>query len=112
VDRRGQERRGQVGKTTLLAYAAKQGRSYVTLDDPQVRLLAKTDPALFFQTYHTPLLIDEIQYAQELFPHIKMIADREKTPGSFWLTGSQQFHENLAGGASASAGVGEVDLTS
>ena len=93
----------QVGKTTLLEHAAKQGRAYVTLDDPQVRLLAKTDPALFFQTYHTPLLIDEIQYAQELFPYIKMIADREKTPGLFWLTGSQQFHlmkgvtESLAG---------------
>ena len=93
----------QVGKTTLLEHASKQGRAYVTLDDPQVRLLAKTDPALFFQTYRTPLLIDEIQYAQELFPHIKMIADREKRPGLFWLTGSQQFHlmkgvtESLAG---------------
>jgi len=93
----------QVGKTTLLQHAAKQGRAYVTLDDPQVRLLAKTDPALFFQTYRTPLLIDEIQYAQELFPYIKMIADREKRPGLFWLTGSQHFHlmkgvtESLAG---------------
>ncbi len=93
----------QVGKTTLLEHAAKQGRTYVTLDDPQVRMLAKTDPALFFQTYRTPLLIDEIQYAQELFPYIKMTADREKVPGLFWLTGSQQFHlmkgvtESLAG---------------
>lgn len=93
----------QVGKTTLLEHAAKQGRAYVTLDDPHVRLLAKTEPALFFQTFSPPLLIDEIQYAQELFPYIKMISDRVKKPGLFWLTGSQQFQlmknvtESLAG---------------
>jgi predicted AAA+ superfamily ATPase len=60
---------------------------------------------LFFKTYSPPLLIDEVQYAPELFPYIKMIADREKTNGLFWLTGSHIFRlmnsvsESLAGRA-------------
>ena len=93
----------QVGKTTIFEKSREENRNYVTLDDPQVRDLAKTDPALFLQSYKAPLLIDEIQYAPELFPHIKMIVDREKRSGLFWLTGSQQFHlmknvsETLAG---------------
>jgi len=43
---------------------------YVTLDDPDVRLLAKTDPSLFLQRFSPPVIIDEIQYAPELLPYI------------------------------------------
>jgi predicted AAA+ superfamily ATPase len=93
----------QVGKTTLLEECERGGRHYVTLDDMQERQLARTDPVLFFQTHKPPLLIDEVQYAPGLFSAIKMIVDREKRPGQFWLTGSQKFHlmkgitESLAG---------------
>ncbi len=93
----------QVGKTTLLEHCSQDDRTYVSLDDPQIRAFAKNDPALFFQRYKAPLLIDEVQYAPELFSYIKMIADKEKKTGLFWLTGSQQFHlmknisESLAG---------------
>jgi len=93
----------QVGKTTLLKHLSDGERAYVTLDDPLVLSLAKTDPALFMQRFPPPVLIDEIQYAVELLPHIKMAADRAGQPGQFWLTGSQQFHlmrgvsESLAG---------------
>ena len=65
----------QVGKTTLLRRLAEGGdepRRYVTLDDPLVLELAKEDPALFMQRFPSPVLIDEIQYAPELLPHIKM----------------------------------------
>ena len=72
----------QVGKTTFLRHLAKKGRAYVTLDDPLVRTLAKEDPALFFQRFPPPLLIDEIQYAPELLPHIKMEVDRRSKAGS------------------------------
>ena len=88
----------QVGKTTLLRqYPGQGGRAYVTLDDPLVLSLAKTDPALFMQRFPPPVLIDEIQYASphELLPYIKMAADRAGEPGLFWLTGSQQFHLHL-----------------
>ena len=99
----------QVGKTTLLQKLAETqrelgvDRKYVTLDDPDVRYLAKNDPALFMQRYTPPVLIDEIQYATELLPHIKMSVDRSKRKGDFWITGSQVFRlmqnvsESLAG---------------
>lgn len=93
----------QVGKTTLLKALGAEGRTYVTLDDPLVLQLARQDPALFMQRFVPPVLIDEIQYAPGLLPFIKMAVDEDRTPGRFWLTGSQQFQlmhnvsESLAG---------------
>lgn len=93
----------QVGKTTLLQRAAEGKLAYVTLDDPLVLSLAKEDPALFMQRFPPPVLIDEIQYAPELLPYIKMAVDQSRRPNQFWLTGSQPFHlmrgvsESLAG---------------
>lgn len=93
----------QVGKTTLLQKLSEQERKYVTLDDPDVRYLAKHDPALFMQRYTPPVLIDEIQYATELLPYIKIYVDTTKEKGSIWITGSQVFRlmkdvsESLAG---------------
>lgn len=93
----------QVGKTTLLEMCASENMTYISLDDLDVRNLAQNDPGLFIQTYTPPLIIDEIQYAPELFSYIKIIVDREKKNGLFWLTGSQKFHlmkgitESLAG---------------
>lgn len=78
-------------------------RAYVTLDDMDARALARRDPALFLQTWQPPLIIDEIQYAPELFSAIKIMVDRDKRNGLFWLTGSQKFQlmrgitESLAG---------------
>jgi len=93
----------QVGKTTLLQHLCKDDRTYVTLDDPLILNLAKSDPALFMQRFPPPALFDEIQYAPELLPYIKMAVDKSRKPNLFWLTGSQQFHlmqgvsESLAG---------------
>jgi len=93
----------QVGKTTLLESLAEPERNYVTLDDMEQRYLAQSDPKLFLQRHQPPLIIDEVQYAPELFSVIKMMVDKNKQPGQFWLTGSQKFHlmqgitESLAG---------------
>ncbi|OFW81025.1 MAG: ATPase [Alphaproteobacteria bacterium RIFCSPLOWO2_01_FULL_40_26] len=93
----------QVGKTTLLQISAEKNRKYVTLDDLNARNMAQNDPALFIKTYKPPVIIDEIQYAPQLFSYIKIAVDREKKKGMFWLTGSQKFHlmkgitETLAG---------------
>jgi hypothetical protein len=81
----------QVGKTSLLEHLRESERSYVPLDDMNLRALAKSDPPLLLQRFPPPVLIDEVQYAPELFPAIKMQADRSPTPGGFWLTGSQSF---------------------
>ena len=94
----------QVGKTTMLRHLSEgQNRTYVTLDNLMVRNLAKSDPVLFFQTYKPPIIIDEVQYAPELFGQIKILSDESDETGLFWLTGSQQFgmmknvRETLAG---------------
>ncbi|MCX6344070.1 MAG: ATP-binding protein [Armatimonadetes bacterium] len=93
----------QVGKTTFLRHISEPERTYVSLDDGLVLDLAKRDPALFLQRFRPPLLIDEIQYAPELLPYIKIEVDNTRQPNLFWLTGSQQFHlmkgvsESLAG---------------
>ena len=93
----------QVGKTTFLRHLSDGRRTYVTLDDPLILRLAKDDPALFMQRFPPPVVIDEIQYAPELLPYIKMEVDKSHKPDQFWLTGSQQFHlmkgisESLAG---------------
>lgn len=96
----------QVGKTTMLEHLIEvegKGRKKVSLDDLTLRELAKTDPKMFFQLYQPPLLIDEVQYAPELFPYIKIMVDERHQPGDFWLTGSQLFkmmegvQESLAG---------------
>ena len=94
----------QVGKTTMLQKLMEgTDRSYVSLDDLNERSIAKTDPELFLQLHKPPVLIDEVQYAPELFTYIKMNVDKKHEPGAFWLTGSQVFklmqgvQESLAG---------------
>jgi len=100
----------QIGKTTFLQHLASEGRNYVTLDDPLVRVLARDDPALFLQRFPAPVLIDEIQYAPQLLPYIKMAVDRDRAAGSFWLTGSQQFHLMKGVAESLAGRVGVVNL--
>lgn len=83
----------------------EEGRNLgcVSLDDLTERNLAKADPAMFFQLHPPPVLVDEVQYAPELFPYIKLLVDQNLRPGDFWLTGSQLFklmsgvRESLAG---------------
>ena len=94
----------QVGKTTMLQKLMEgTERGYVTLDDLNERALAMSDPELFLQLHKPPVLIDEVQYAPELFAYIKMNVDKNHKPGDFWLTGSQIFklmrgvQESLAG---------------
>lgn len=97
----------QTGKTTLIKHltAGNDTVTYVTLDHPRLRELARTDPELFLQQYQSPIVIDEIQYAPELLPYIKIKIDEERKPGQFFLTGSQMFRlmkdvsESLAGRA-------------
>lgn len=96
----------QSGKTTLLQHLFRETHGYVSLDDPQIRLMAETDPRLFLEKNPSPLIIDEIQYAPGLLPYIKMRVDsRREDKGIFLITGSQQFPlmqgvtESLAGRA-------------
>ena len=96
----------QAGKTTMLRELMKKEnneRQYVTLDDLTERDMAKNDPEMFLQLHRPPVLIDEVQYAPELFTYVKIHIDRYHNPGDFWMTGSQIFRlmrgvqESLAG---------------
>jgi len=94
----------QIGKTTMLEYLSTgQKRTYVTLDDLGARDMAINDPVRFFQNFKPPIIIDEIQYAPNLFSQIKLMCDKNKKTGEFWLTGSQSYNliknvsESLAG---------------
>lgn len=100
----------QVGKSTMLNHIKEPGRRYVTLDDGNARRLAETDPALFFETYGYPLLIDEFQRVPSILLEMEKIIDQkaldgEVNSGMYWLTGSQKFRmmqgisESLAGRA-------------
>jgi predicted AAA+ superfamily ATPase len=92
----------QVGKTTLLKNYAHEA-NYVTLDDKLQLAVAKEESGTFFKDNPPPVFVDEIQYAPNLFPQIKIILDREMKKGQFYLSGSQQFRmmknvtESLAG---------------
>lgn len=92
----------QVGKSTLLKNTYSD-YNYVTLDDLIIRNNAINDPKLFINNEKKPVIIDEVQYAGDLFPYIKIECDNSNTNGQYILTGSQQLSildkasESLAG---------------
>jgi len=92
----------QAGKTTLLKHVTGS-MTYVTLDDPLLLQSAISETGTFFKDFPPPVFVDEVQYAPNLFPYIKMHIDKENKKGQFFLSGSQQFQmmknvtESLAG---------------
>ncbi len=94
----------QTGKSTLIRHlASTQNHKEITLDNLAAREVAKTDPEAFIAKNKPPLFIDEIQYATELFPYLKIYIDRTHEKGAFYISGSQRFNmmknmsESLAG---------------
>ena len=94
----------QTGKSTLLTHLFPR-HHYITFDDSSLRLSAKNDPARFIENLQMPVIIDEVQYAPEILPYIKIQVDKKRKNGTFILTGSQVFNvmakvtESLAGRA-------------
>ena len=92
----------QVGKSTLLQHIGEDYQ-YVTFDDPLLLNQARNDPTLFMLNHSGKLILDEVQYAPELFSSLKLAIDKQKTSGLFLLSGSQAFQlmqnvtESLAG---------------
>jgi predicted AAA+ superfamily ATPase len=80
----------QAGKTTL-ARAAFADKPYVSLEDPDVRTLATTDPRGFLSQFPAGAIFDEAQRAPELFSYLQTRVDADGRMGLFVLTGSQQF---------------------
>lgn len=109
----------QVGKTTILEKLSGREVNYVSLDDPLERKNAKEDPSLFLENHSVPLIIDEIQYATELLPYIKMKVDKARlesfennstNTGLYYLTGSQMFTMMQNVSESLAGRVGIIDM--
>lgn len=93
----------QVGKSTLLKECLSNDFEYVTLDDINELDMAQNDVAQFFMNHKMPLIIDEVQYAPNIFRQLKYLSDKQDDKGQFCLTGSQNYllmqnvSESLAG---------------
>lgn len=77
----------QAGKTTL-ARTAFPNHAYVSLEDPDVRALAESDPRGFLERYPDGVIFDEIQRVPELLSYVQTAVDIERRTGRFVLTGS------------------------
>jgi uncharacterized protein len=96
----------QVGKTTLakqLAAISERECVYLDLQDERDRARI-ADPNLLFQTHSKALIVlDEVQYAPDIFRHLRPEIDRDRSKGRFLLLGSASFSllkqsaESLAG---------------
>lgn len=84
----------QSGKTTLVNQLLGIPHT-LTLDDLETREEASNSPKTLLARYETPLVIDEVQKAPEIFDAIKLRIDRKKIPGSYYLTGSSAFSAKL-----------------
>jgi predicted AAA+ superfamily ATPase len=95
----------QVGKTTIandVLYERKGHTTFLDLEDP--RDLAKLkEPMMFLEPLRGLVVIDEVQNKPGLFPVLRVLADRPRTPARFLLLGSaspdllRQGSETLAG---------------
>jgi predicted AAA+ superfamily ATPase len=80
----------QSGKTTL-ARMLFPNKTYVSLEDPDVLMLACEDPRKFLQIHKKGAILDEVQRCPELFSYLQGVLDESTRMGRFILTGSQQF---------------------
>lgn len=99
----------QSGKSTLVKHAFPD-YSYVTLEDPQIRRAALEDPVSFIRNRSERLIIDEAQYAPNLFSMIQVVSDERGTSGQYVLTGSHNFLMMKSIGQSLAGRVGLLKL--
>ncbi len=80
----------QAGKTTL-ARGFFPEKPYASLENPDTRWQAESDPRSFLGRFPDGAILDEVQRLPELFSYLQQLVDENQTPGRFVLTGSQQF---------------------
>jgi len=99
----------QVGKTTLIE-TLKPDIPKITFDDLLVRQRAIAEPSAFFDFNPPPVFIDEVQYAPVIFHYIKILLDKSRNKGDFFLTGSQSYElmENVTESLAGRAGILEL----
>jgi predicted AAA+ superfamily ATPase len=99
----------QSGKTTLakMVFPAKK---YVSLENPDERNLALTDPKAFLNRFPNGAILDEVQRAPELLNYLQEILDNTTEDGLFILTGSNNLllQENVS--QTLAGRIGVLDL--
>ena len=80
----------QSGKTTL-ARSVFSDKPYISLETPDAREFARSDPRGFMERWKNGAIIDEVQHVPELFSWIQTDVDAVGKMGRFILTGSQNF---------------------
>jgi len=99
----------QAGKTTLVR-AALPGYGYVSLEDPETRLLAEEDPKALLGRHCGKTIFDEIQRAPHLLSYLQGMVDEEQSNGRFVLTGSHQLELRQAVSQSLAGRTGILNL--
>ncbi|MGI6033054.1 MAG: ATP-binding protein [Coriobacteriales bacterium] len=99
----------QSGKSTLIRRAFSD-YTYLTLENPQTRAFAREDPVGFITDNPSHLVIDEAQYAPDLFSMIQVASDERGDAGQYILTGSQNFLMMKSIGQSLAGRVGLLKL--
>ncbi len=87
----------QSGKTTLVQETFPD-KPYVSLENPDERLLAETDARAFLNRFPQGAILDEVQRVPSLFSYLQEILDRTGQDGLFILTGSNNIllQENIS----------------
>lgn len=94
----------QVGKSTLAGMLHLHDSKQYTFDDKFIRQAAESDPRGFVK--HAPrqaIVIDEVQKVPDVLDAIKIVLDKDNTPGQYLLTGSsnirfaRKVRDSLAG---------------
>ena len=80
----------QSGKSTL-AKAMFPDYDYVNLENPETRKAAIDDPVGSIRQRPSKLIVDEAQYAPDLFSMIQVASDERSEQGQYVLSGSQNF---------------------
>ena len=80
----------QCGKSTLLKNLLPD-YTYISLEDLDIRQIAKEDPRHFLSLYPQKVILDEIQQVPELLSYLQTHIDSINESGMYVLTGSQNF---------------------
>jgi len=96
----------QAGKTTLIQNIFSD-KPYISLEDPDMREFALSDPRSFLEKYSDGCILDEVQKVPELFSYLQTFVDQDKKLGKFILSGSQNFllNENISQSLAGRVGI-------
>jgi predicted AAA+ superfamily ATPase len=99
----------QSGKTTLVKSVFSQ-KEYVSLENPDERMLAETDPKAFLARFPKGAILDEAQRVPLLFSYLQQILDETQKEGLFILTGSNNFLLQQSVSQTLAGRIGYIDL--